>query len=123
MNLQSALSSPSRDQAVGNWKSQGLGLHFLGTVPFDGSASFFGRLGLEQWQTQFNLNSNSGGSTQISTSHGSTSLAVGLGASYAVSPQLDATAEMIHYNRVGDPNSTGTTWLNTVNLGLRYHFH
>ncbi len=49
-------------------------------------------------------------------------MALGAGVSYALTPNVDATAELIHYTRVGDAASTGGTGLNELSLGLRYHF-
>ncbi|OOG54710.1 outer membrane beta-barrel protein [Polaromonas sp. C04] len=121
MGVQSALSSPA-DTASGNWKSYGLGLHALGIVPIDPQWSVYGRLGVEQWHTSLNLNSNVGGPTSLSNSDNSTSLALGAGVSYALTRNVDATAELIHYTHVGDPASTGRTGLNQFSLGLRYHF-
>lgn len=122
MGVQSTLSSPTADMATGTWKSYGLGLHALGIVPIDPQWSVFGRLGVEQWHTSLNLTSSMGGPTSLSNSDNSTSLALGAGVSYALTRNVDATAELIHYTRVGDPASTGRTGLNQLSLGLRYHF-
>lgn len=122
MGVQSTLSSPMADTAMGNWKSYGLGLHALGIVPIDPQWSVYGRLGVEQWHTSLNLTSNVGGPTSLSNSDNSTSLALGAGVSYALTRNVDATAELIHYTHVGDPSSTGRTGLNQFSLGLRYHF-
>lgn len=122
MGLQSALSAPTADTASGNWKSWGLGLHALGIVPIDSQWSVYGRLGVEQWHTSLNLTSNIGGPTSLSNSDNNTSLALGAGVSYALTRNVDATAELIHYTRLGDASSTGRTGLNQFSLGLRYHF-
>ncbi|MDR3451297.1 MAG: outer membrane beta-barrel protein [Rhodoferax sp.] len=122
MGVQSSLSSPTADTALGNWKSYGLGLHALGIVPIDSQWSVYGRLGVEQWHTSLNLTSSVGGPTSLSNSDDTTSLALGAGVSYALTRNVDATAELIHYTRVGDPASTGRTGLNQFSLGLRYHF-
>lgn len=122
MGVQSALSSPTADTATGTWKSYGLGLHALGIVPIDSQWSVYGRLGVEQWHTSLNLTSSMGGPTSLSNSDNSTSLALGAGVSYALTRNVDATAELIHYTHVGDPTSTGRTGLNQFSLGLRYHF-
>ncbi|MCJ0765690.1 outer membrane beta-barrel protein [Variovorax terrae] len=122
MGVQSSLSSPAADTASGSWKSHGLGLHALGILPINPQWSVYGRLGVEQWHTRLDLNSNAGGPTALSNTDSTTSLAVGVGASYALTRNLDATAELIHYNRVGDAASTGRTGLNQFSVGLRYHF-
>ncbi|MEO6972710.1 MAG: outer membrane beta-barrel protein [Rhodoferax sp.] len=122
MDVQSALSAPTADTASGNRKSWGLGLHALGIVPIDSQWSVYGRLGVEQWHTSLNLTSNVGGPTGLSSSDNSTSLAMGAGVSYALTRNVDATAELIHYTRLGDASSTGRTGLNQFSLGLRYHF-
>ena len=122
MSVQSTLSSPTADTATGTWKSYGLGLHALGIVPIDSQWSVYGRLGVEQWHTSLNLASSVGGPTSLSNSDNSTSLALGAGVSYALTRNVDATAELIHYTHVGDPTSTGRTGLNQFSLGLRYHF-
>ena len=121
MGLESSLSSPA-DMASGDWKSWGLGLHALGIVPIDSKWSVYGRLGVEQWHTSLGLTSNTGGPTSLSNSDDTTSLALGAGVSYALTPNIDATAELIHYTRVGDADSTGRSGLNELSLGLRYHF-
>ena len=122
IGLQSSLSAPAADTASGNWKSWGLGLHALGIVPIDSRWSVYGRLGVEQWHTSLNLTSSIGGPTSLSSSDNSTSLALGAGVSYALTRNVDATAELIHYTRLGDASSTGRTGLNEFSLGLRYHF-
>jgi opacity protein-like surface antigen len=122
LGLESALSAPAPDSAAGNWKSWGLGLHALGILPIGSKWSVYGRLGVEQWHTSLSLTSNAGGPTRLSGSDDNTSLALGAGVSYALTPHVDATAELTHYTRVGDTASTGSTGLNELSLGLRYHF-
>lgn len=122
VGVQSTLSSPTAGAASGNWKSWGLGLHAVGIVPIDSQWSVYGRLGVEQWHTSLNLTSNVGAPINLSGSDSNTSLAFGAGVSYALTRNVDATAELIHYNHVGDAGSTGRTGLNQLSLGLRYHF-
>jgi OOP family OmpA-OmpF porin len=122
MDLQSAISSPTADSASGTWKGHGLGLHVLGIAPLDDKWSLYGRVGVERWKTSLDLASNAGGSTSYGASSSHTSLALGAGAAYAISRNVDATAELVHYNHVGDATSTGRTGLNQFNFGLRYHF-
>lgn len=122
LNVQSNISVPSADTAAGSWKAQGYGLHALGILPIDGQWSVTGRLGLEQWNTKFNTASNAGGTTNVSTSSNHLGFALGAGAAYAISRNVDATAELVHYTGVGDAGTTGRTGLNAFNLGLRYHF-
>lgn len=122
LGLQSTLSAPAPDTATGNWKSWGLGLHALGILPIGSKWSVYGRLGVEQWHTSLSLTSNAGGATHVSGSDENTSLALGAGVSYALTPNVDATAELTHFTRVGDAQSTGGTGLNVLSLGLRYHF-
>lgn len=122
MDLQSNISTPTADTASGAWKGHGLGLHVLGIAPLDDKWSLYGRLGVERWHTSLDLASNDGGSTRYSASDSHTSLALGAGAAYAVTRNIDATGELVHYNHVGDASSTGRTGLNEFNLGLRYHF-
>ena len=120
--VQSTLSSPTAGLASGDWKSWGLGLHAVGIVPINSQWSVYGRLGVEQWHTSLNLTSGVGAPIGVSGSDSSTSLAFGAGVSYALTRNVDATAELVHYNHVGDPGSTGRTGLNQLSLGLRYHF-
>ncbi|SDP94577.1 Opacity protein [Rhodoferax sp. OV413] len=122
MDLQSAISSPTADSASGTWKGHGLGLHVLGIAPLDDKWSLYGRVGVERWKTSLDLASNAGGSTGYDATSSHTSLALGAGAAYAISRNVDATAELVHYNHVGDATSTGRTGLNQFNFGLRYHF-
>jgi OOP family OmpA-OmpF porin len=121
MDVQSGVSSPSGDSAAGSWKAHGLGLHVLGIAPIDNKWSLYGRLGVERWKTSLDLSSASS-STNYSGSSTHTSLALGAGAAYAITPNVDATAELVHYTHVGDDTNTGRTGLNQFNLGLRYHF-
>ena len=93
-----------------------------GIAPLDDKWSLYGRVGVERWKTSLDLSSNSGGSTSYSASSSHTSLALGAGTAYAISRNVDATAELVHYNHLGDTTSTGRTGLNQFNLGLRYHF-
>ncbi|WP_394787740.1 outer membrane beta-barrel protein [Rhodoferax sp.] len=122
MDLQSAISSPTADTASGTWKGHGLGLHVLGIAPLDDKWSLYGRVGVERWKTSLDLSSNAGGLTSYAASSSHTSLALGAGAAYAITRNVDATAELVHYNHVGDETTTGRTGLNQFNLGLRYHF-
>lgn len=121
MDVQSTMSSPSADSASGSWKANGLGLHVLGIAPLDDKWSLYGRLGVERWKTTLDLPS-SGGGTNYSGSSTHSSLALGAGAAYAITQNVDATAELVHYTHVGDDTNTGRTGLNQFNLGLRYHF-
>jgi OOP family OmpA-OmpF porin len=121
MDVQSGVSSPSADSAAGSWKAHGLGLHVLGIAPIDNKWSLYGRLGVERWKTNLDLSSTSG-STNYSGSSTHTSLALGAGAAYAITPNVDVTGELVHYTHVGDDTNTGRTGLNQFNLGLRYHF-
>ena len=122
LNLQSAISAPTSDTATGSWSSRGLGLHVLGIQPIDTKWSVYGRLGVEQWRTSLNLASNAGGATSVATQSSNMTLALGAGTAYALTSNLDATGEFIHYNNVGNATSTGRVGLNTFNVGLRYHF-
>lgn len=121
MDVQSSMSSPSADSAAGSWKAHGLGLHVLGIAPLDNKWSLYGRVGVERFKTNLDLASTSG-SSNYSGSSSHTSLALGAGAAYAITPNVDATAELVHYTHVGDDTNTGRTGLNQFNLGLRYHF-
>jgi len=120
-DLQSAISSPAADSASGTWKAHGFGLHVLGIAPMDNQWSLYGRAGVEQWHTSLDLASASGNTPNLSATGSNTTLALGAGVAYAISPQVDATAELVHYNRVGT-SATGSNAVNQVNFGLRYHF-
>ncbi|SFU49697.1 Outer membrane protein beta-barrel domain-containing protein [Polaromonas sp. YR568] len=120
-DLQSAITSPAADTASGTWKAHGFGLHVLGIAPLDNQWSAYGRAGIEQWHTSLDTASATGGTPNVSTTGSNTSLALGAGVAYAISPNVDATAELVHYNRVGT-SATGTSAVNQVNFGLRYHF-
>ena len=122
LNVSSAVSAPAADSAVGGWKSRGLGLHVLGIAPIDKDWSLYGRLGMENWRTSANLASNAGGTTGLSTNATNWGLVLGAGASYAVSRNLDATAELTRYSNVGVQNTTGRTNVNALSLGVLYHF-
>lgn len=119
IRLQTALPG---DTAAGTWKAHGLGLHVLGSMPLNDKLSLTGRLGVERWRTALDLGSTTGGATALSRSSSNTALAMGAGLSYAINPQFDATAELVHYSRVGNASATGHTGLSTVNFGLLYHF-
>ena len=121
-NVQSAISAPGADTATGTWKARGLGLHVLGIQPVNDKFSVYGRVGVEQWRSRLNLASNAGGPTSVANTGSSTGLALGAGASYAITPRVDATAELIHYTHVGTDGGTGRTGLNAVNMGVLYHF-
>ncbi len=122
LSVQSAIATPGTDNAVGAWKSRGLGLHVLGIAPVDDHWSMYARAGVEQWRTTLNLNSNAGGTTAVANTSSNTALALGLGTSYALTPNVDATGEFTHFNHVGDSGGTGRSGLNQFSVGLRYHF-
>lgn len=120
-SLQSAIASPAADSASGSWKSHGFGLHVLGIAPIDKQWSFYGRAGVEQWRTSLDTASATGSTANVSTTGSNTTLALGAGVAYAISPNVDATAELVRHNRVGT-SATGSSAVNQVNFGLRYHF-
>lgn len=120
-DLQSAIASPAADTASGTWKSHGFGLHVLGIAPLDDQWSVYGRAGVEQWHTSLDTASAGGNTSNLSATGSNTALALGAGVSYAISQNVDATAELIRYNRVGT-SATGSSAVNQVNFGLRYHF-
>jgi opacity protein-like surface antigen len=120
-DLQSAIASPAADSATGTWKAHGFGLHVLGIAPLDNQWSLYGRAGVEQWHTSLDTASATGSTANVSTTGSNTSLALGAGVAYAISSNVDATAELVHYNRVGT-SATGVSAVNQVNFGLRYHF-
>jgi OOP family OmpA-OmpF porin len=120
-DLQSAITSPAADSATGTWKAHGFGLHVLGIAPVDKQWSVYGRAGVEQWHTSLDTASAGGSTANVSTTGSNTALALGAGAAYAISPKVDATAELVHYSRVGT-SATGSSAVNQVNFGLRYHF-
>lgn len=122
LSLNSAITSPAADTAVGSWKSRGLGIHVLGIQPIDQKLSVYGRLGVEQWRTSLNLASNVAGATNVNTTGSNMSLVLGAGAAYALTPAVDVTGELTRYNRVGNASTTGQAGLNSFNIGLRYHF-
>ena len=122
MAVQSNVTSPAADTAAGQWGARGLGLHIIGIAPIDTQWSLYGRAGIEQWRTTMNLASTAGGTTSVSNATNNIALALGGGVSYAVSRNVDATAELTHYSRVGDSGTTGRSGLNQFSLGLRYHF-
>ncbi len=119
--LQSAIASPAADSATGTWKAHGFGLHVLGIAPIDNQWSVYGRAGVEQWHTSLDTASTTSSTANVSTTGSNTSLALGAGVAYAISPNIDATGELVRYNRVGT-SATGTSAINQVNFGLRYHF-
>lgn len=122
VNLNSSVTAPAADTAVGSWKSRGLGLHVLGIQPIDQQLSVFGRVGVEQWRTSLNLASNAAGATNVNTVGTNMSLALGAGAAYAITPKVDLTGELTRYSRVGNASTTGQAGLNAFSVGVRYHF-
>jgi OOP family OmpA-OmpF porin len=122
MSVNSGVSAPAADTATGDWKAHGYGIHAVGSLPLDSKWSVTGRVGLENWHTRLNLASTTGGATHVSQSSTNNALVLGVGASYAVSKNLDATGELVHYNRVGDAATTGRDGVNTLSVGVRYHF-
>lgn len=120
-DVNSTISSPTGDTASGKWKADGLGLHAVGIVPIDQNLSVYGRVGVEQFHTKFDLASTSGGSTAISNSGHNTSLVLGAGLSYAINKNVDTVVEYNRFNHVGDAD-TGRSAVNQFNVGLRYHF-
>jgi OmpA-OmpF porin, OOP family len=121
LGVQSSVATPGVDTASGQWKAHGVGLHALVSQPLNDKWSVQGRVGLERWHTSLGMTSNTAGAANLNTSANNLSLVLGAGAAYAISRNVDATAELIHNNRVGD-SATGRTSVNTVNMGLRYHF-
>ncbi len=122
INLQSSISSPAADTALGTWKATGMGLHMLGISPLYSQWSIVGRVGYESWKSTLNLTSNAGGTTAVATTSTNGGLVLGAGLSYAMSKNVDATGDFIHYFGVGNNATTGQSGINTFNVGMRYHF-
>ncbi|MDB5849514.1 MAG: hypothetical protein JWP29_3266 [Rhodoferax sp.] len=120
-DVNSTITSPNGDTASGHWKANGLGVHAVGIFPIDQKLSVYGRVGVEQFHTKFDLASNVGGSTAVSASDDNTSLVLGAGASYAINKNVDTVIEYNRFNHVGDAG-TGRSAVNQFNVGLRYHF-
>jgi OmpA-OmpF porin, OOP family len=121
-DVSSSLSAPTADTAAGSWKSHGLGLHAVGILPIDSKWSVYGSAGLVRWGTSLDLVSNAGGSTAVSASSSNTALALGAGGAYAIMPNMDLTAGLVHMSHVGDAGTTGRVGTNSLSMGLRYHF-
>lgn len=99
----------------GELKLTGVGIDVLGMIPFGGSLSGFGRVGVIRWESEFDFSATGpGGTSGSSGSDDGTELKFGLGVQWRLSPRLRIRAEWEYYNFEES--------LNMLSLGLAYRF-
>jgi len=120
-NYDAAFSGGS---AAAEWKSGGVDLAALGTLPFGNKFSLLGKLGVISTKTTTSWRSS--GITGLPSGDESkteTKPFAGIGVSYKLLPQSDVRLEYEHFADIGDAQLTGNADINTVSLGMSYHFN
>lgn len=114
----------SGGSARAEWKSGGVDLAALGTLPLANHFALLGKIGAISTKTTTNWRSS--GITGIPNgdeSKSETKPFIGVGVSYALIPRSDLRLEYEHFADIGDASITGNADVNTVSLGMSYHFN
>jgi len=113
----------SGGNASAEWKSGGVDLALVGSLPLSNKFTMLGKLGAISTKTTTSW--RSAGITGLPSgdeSKSETKPFVGVGASYALMPKSDLRLEYEHFSDIGDAHLTGNADVNTVSLGMSYHF-
>jgi OOP family OmpA-OmpF porin len=101
----------------------GLYVDAIGKLPVGGGFSMLGKLGVMQAKTEVScLSTGNFGLTCPGASANSTNFRLGLGIEYAATKSAAIRIDLERTSKVGKEESTGTTDLDFVGLGLTYRF-
>lgn len=105
------------------WKSGGVDLAAVGRLPLDNGIALLGKVGVidartrTQWRSTGLVGLPSG-----RVSHTRLAPFIGVGASYAINDRWSTRVELEHFSHIGSVRSTGRASVNTLSLGLAWHF-
>lgn len=103
-------------------EAHGWALSVLGILPLGDQFSVFGRLGGIQSKVEIDVDATGpGGSASGRASDREWSALYGVGAGYAITPQIGVRAEYTRYDKLGGDN-TGEGDVDTWSLGMTYRF-
>jgi len=113
------LPSPAPASISGEVSSKGPMLSVIGTIPLQKRWEVFGRLGLFYADTTIDLDAKiSGVAGSSSVSARSTDWALGIGGALNLSRRFSIRLEYQKLKNVGDPDQTGESDVDVVDLGL-----
>jgi len=109
--------------ATVDWKSGGIDLAALGTLPLGDGISLLGKVGLIDAKTTGTWSSTGlAGAPSGKVTKSAWRPFVGVGASYALTKRTSLRAEYERFNGIGDGSRTGKANVNVVSVGVRYDF-
>jgi OOP family OmpA-OmpF porin len=119
----STVSGPGSSVLIEDTDITGLYVDAIGKLPVTGSLSLLGKLGVMQAKTEVSCFSNgSFGLNCPGASANSTNFRMGLGVEYAFTASTGIRLELERTSKVGKEDSTGTSDLDFVGVGLTYRF-
>ena len=115
------LPSPSPGSISGEVSSKGPLLSMIGTIPLQKRWEIFGRLGLFYADTTIDLDAKiSGVAGSSSVSARSTDWALGIGGALNLNRRFSIRLEYQKFKDVGDPDQTGESDVDVIDLGLLF---
>src|SRR5690606_29553009 len=98
---------------------KGLGANVVATLPLD-RFKLYGKVGYHQIESEWKV--KLGGSTVDKGDDDNNVTSFAIGATYALTPQVEVVAEFERYQDVGDKDMTGEADVDFASIGLRYNF-
>lgn len=121
--LDSVITSGGSGTVDGEWKGFSIDVAALGIIPLGDRFSFFGRAGVSIWTLDADVTvSGPGGTSTISESESGVSPLLGIGAAYNITEKITIRAEYERHFDVGDENTTGTSDIDLISLGVLFRF-
>jgi OOP family OmpA-OmpF porin len=108
-----------------NGEIKGKGWEFLGvgTIPFTGNLSGYGKLGLVRWDVDAFASAALGGNIAVgNASDKGTSATYGLGLKYDFTKNVGARLEWQRYNNIGNDSTTGQGDVDLYSVGIVFKF-
>lgn len=119
----SVITSGGSGTIDAEWSGFSLDASALGILPLGEKFSLFGRAGVSVWSLDFDFTaSGPGGTASLSESESGVSPLLGLGAAFNITENIAIRAEFERHFDVGDEDSTGTSDIDLISLGLQFRF-
>lgn len=116
-------ASFSGGSATVDWKSGGIDLAAVGTLPIDGQLSLLGKVGVIDAKTTGSWRSSGiGGLPTGSVNKTALHPFIGLGATYALTQRTSLRGEYENFSGIGESHSTGSADVHVFSLGVSYLF-
>jgi OOP family OmpA-OmpF porin len=121
--LHSDITSGGIGTADGEWTAFSIDLAALGIIPFGDRFSLFGRAGVSIWSLDADFTGQGpGGTATESESKTGVSPLLGLGAAFNITESISLRAEYERHFDVGDEETTGTSDIDLISLGVLFRF-